>query len=74
MRKWVVTLPGHRNCTLESDTPSEDLAALGYSAFGLMELDGPAMKRWWKYPAVPGQRGSKAAKPAGSAAQGGVPW
>lgn len=54
MRKWIVTLPGHQLHTLESDTPSEDLTAMGYSEFGLMELDEPAMKRWWKYPPVPG--------------------
>lgn len=53
MREWVVTLPGLQNYNLESDTPAEDLAGMGYSVFGLMELDEPAMKRWWKYPLVP---------------------
>lgn len=53
MRKWVVTLPGPKNYNLESDTPTEDLAGLGYSDFGLMELDEPSMKRWWKFPPVP---------------------
>lgn len=56
MRKWVVTLPGHRHYTLESDTPAETLTEMGYSAFALMELDGPAMRLWRKYPPVPGQK------------------
>lgn len=67
MRKWVVTLPGHRRYTLESNTPEDDLTEMGYSAFALMELDDlPTMMLWRAYPPVPGQ---KRKKPPCSAAE-----
>ena len=52
MRKWVVTLPGSQNYNLESDTPHEDLVAMGFSEYALMELDKAAIRKWWRYPPI----------------------
>lgn len=40
MRKWLVTLPGNRHFKMESDNPSADLIAQGYTEFGLFETTG----------------------------------
>lgn len=40
MRKWRVTLPGNRHFEMESDNPSADLIAQGYTEFGLFETTG----------------------------------
>ena len=57
VRKWVVTLPTHKNqtkdYTLESDTPHETLKKMGYSTYRLMELDEAAAEFCWIYPPVP---------------------